>query len=119
MSAFVDISDISIHATRTVVQESYAQLGDVLDGEQGVEGFFDYYDDWENDEADEFEYQVEVFGVITTSVHKRHIEEKQAVIDKHKKTIEELNQKIEKLENQIIDMNPTKKSPQKIKEGEE
>jgi|TARA_A100001391_G_scaffold202951_1_gene193968 hypothetical protein len=103
MSVFVDISDISIHATRTVIQESYAQLGDILDNEQGVEGFFDYHDEWDNEEADDFQYEVEVAGVISASAHKRHHEEKQAVIDRQKKQIKELTEALAFLKKEVKD----------------
>ena len=110
MSAVVDISDIAIHATRTVRQTSSAQLDDVLDNEQGVEGFFDYYDDWEDDcDVDDFEYEVEVSGVVSASTHKRVYEEKQAVIDKQKKTLEELRKAVEMANAKL----------RKMKKGEE
>ena len=123
MSAFVDISDIAIHATRTVRQTSSAQLDDVLDNEQGVEGFFDYYDDWETDcDADDFEYEVEVSGVVSASTHKRGHDEKQAVIDRQKTdlevsavTIKELREKIDKMKKQVEDF----KYKVELKEGEE
>ena len=115
MSVFVDISDITVHATRTVVQESCAMLDDVLDNEQGVEGFFEYYDDWDTEEAEDFEYQVEVAGVISVSAHKRVHDEKQAVIDRQKKTIEELREKLDKMKKQANDF----KYKVDLKEGEE
>ena len=123
MSAFVDISDFAIHATRTVRQTSSAQLDDVLDNEQGVEGFFDYYDDWEDDcDVDDFEYEVEVSGVVSASTHKRVHDEKQAVIDRQKTdlevsavTIKELREKIDKMKKQVEDF----KYKVELKEGEE
>ena len=117
MSAFVDISDIAVHATRTVQQTSYGQLGDILDNQQGVEGFFDdYHDDWEDDcDADDFEYEVEVSGVISASAHKRFQEEKQAVINRQKKTIEELREKLDKMKKEAKDF----KYKVDLKEGKE
>lgn len=127
MSAFVDISDISIHATRTVRQTSSAQLDDVLDNEQGVEGFFDYYDDWEDDcDVDEFEYEVEVSGVVSDTAHKRVHDEKQAVIDRQKKEIEGLKETLallseqkDKLKKQAEDFKYKWQKVVKLKEEEE
>ena len=116
MSVFVDISDITVHATRRVVQESCAMLDDVLDNEQGVEGFFEYYDDWDTEEAEDFEYQVEVAGVISVSAHKRVHDEKQAVIDRQKKEIEGLKESLALLSAQ---KDKLKKQAEDSKEGEE
>ena len=34
-------------------QNSYGQLDDILETEQGVEGFFDYHDEWEDDDIED------------------------------------------------------------------
>lgn len=101
MSTKVDISDISVTATRVVRQYSYGQLDDILQTEQGVEGFFDYYDEWEDDDIEDFEYEVEVAGVISASLHSRRQEDQQAEIDRQKKTIEELREKVADRNNTI------------------
>ena len=131
MSAFVDISDISIHATRRVVQTSYAQLDHVLDNEQGVEGFFEYHDDWEDDcDADDFEYEVEVEGVISGSQWKKDTDS----LNQQIKTLLEENVKLKdkvNKNNRIIDefisLDPLsdghgkvlKDFQRKVKEGQE
>ena len=103
MSTRVDISDISVQATRVVRQYTYGQLDDILESEQGVEGFFDYYDEWESDDIEDFEYTVEVAGVINANLHRRQQEDKQAVIDKQKKQIEELEEALAFLKKEFKD----------------
>ena len=98
MSTQVDISNISVQATRVVRQYSYGQLDDILETGQGVEGFFDYYDEWEDDDTEDFEYTVEVEGVIP--------------MDRHRNFVESLQKRIEKLEDTIKQM-------ESKKEGEE
>tara|TARA_R100001086_G_scaffold132236_1_gene68690 strand:- start:240 stop:632 length:393 start_codon:yes stop_codon:yes gene_type:complete len=105
MSAFVNISDINIHATRTIRQTSYAQLDDILSNEQGVEGFFDYYNDWEDDcDVDDFEFEVEVSRVIGETTHKKIVEGNQAVIDRQKKTIDELRQELDEARQECTNL---------------
>lgn len=89
---YVDISDISIHATRTVIQASYAQLADVIEDGGSVEDFFDYHDDWENDCDEDFSYEIEVSGVVPMDRYK-HLQER---IIRLEATIEEWKMKSKK-----------------------
>ena len=93
MSTEVDISDISVQATRVVRQYSYGQLDDILETEQGVEGFFDYHDEWEDDDIEDFEYRVEVEGVVPMDRHKQFIDNLQKRIDRLEATIEKMKNK--------------------------
>ena len=90
MSTEVDISDISVQATRVVRQYSYGQLDDILETEQGVEGFFDYHDEWEDDDTEDFEYRVEVEGVVPMDRHKQFVDNLQKRIDRLEGIIEKM-----------------------------
>ena len=87
----VEISDISIYATRTVTQNSYAHLDDILDNGQGIEEFFEEHDEWENHETENFEYEIEVAGVVSRSYHEECKEKSQSVIDRQREQIKELS----------------------------
>ena len=115
MTAFVKPEDITVHASRTITQEGYSNLEDILDNGGSVEDYFEYADDWEVDDADEMRIEIEVLGVVPETQLKRDkeylVKQKETLakeINKFTEMIKEKDDIIEKLENQIIDMNPTK-----------
>lgn len=90
MSLTISSDMISIHAERVIRQYQYADLDSMLAAGQDPEDFFEYQDEWEDNEQEEFEYHIEVTGVVSQSLHS--------------KVRTELFDRIAKLEKQIKDL---------------
>lgn len=90
MSLRISSDMIAIHAERTIRQYSYADLDSMLGEGQDAEDFFECQDEWEDDEQEEFEYHIEVSGVVSQSLHN--------------KVRTDMLERIEKLEKQIKDL---------------
>ena len=104
MSIRISSDDLHIHAERTIRQYQYADLDSMLAAGQDPEDFFEYQDEWEDDEQEEFEYHIEVSGVVSQSLHN--------------KVREDMLGRIEDLEKQIKDLSKME-NPEKKEEGEE
>ena len=88
MSLRVSSDMISIYAERTVTQYSQADFDSLLGSGMDAEDFFECHE-WE-DEVDNFEYHIEVSGVVSqTEVNTVRTQ---------------LQERIQKLENQIAEL---------------
>jgi len=90
MSIRISSDMIEIHAERTIRQYQCADLDSMLAEGQDPEDFFEYQDQWEDSEQEEFEYHIEVSGVVSQSLHN--------------KVRTDMLERIEKLEKQIKDL---------------
>ena len=93
----VDVNDIEIFAQkkRTVWVSGYDTLEQVLNSGYDIDSYFDEYQDWEEDDYDDedFQYQINVSGVISQSQHNNAVERLTEKIDKLQKQVEELLKK--------------------------
>jgi len=95
--AKIDISDIDIYATKKRIQwlSGFAPMDYVLESGYAIDEYFEYNDDWEEEDTDdeEFNYEINVNGVISQSDHNNAVERLTEKIDKLQKQVEELLKK--------------------------
>ena len=93
MSLRISSDMISIYAERTIRQYSEADFDSLLGSGMDAEDYFECQVDWENEEYEDFEYHIEVSGVVSQTEVNTVRTQLQERIQKLEKQIEALLKK--------------------------